>query len=183
VGTRFVIRLPAWKGVPDAPQSAPISQQPTLPGVRGRVLVVDDEEALRGVLVRMLKAEHDLVTAASGKAAQSIIERDQDFDVILCDLMMPEMTGMELHEWLLAEHPVLADRVVFLSGGAFTGKASAYVTSSGNLRLAKPYDSAKLKRLVAELVAACHREGRKEGTEMPSRSKTANSSGGTGLLK
>jgi two-component system, cell cycle sensor histidine kinase and response regulator CckA len=183
VGTRFVVRLAVSEGVSDVPRSAPISEQPNLPCVRGRVLVVDDEETLRGVLVRMLKAEHDLVTAASGEAAQSIIELDQDFDVILCDLMMPDMTGMELHEWLLANHPVLAKRVVFLSGGAFTGKASAYVTSSGNLRLEKPYESAKLKRLVAELVAACHREGLEEGTAMPPRSNAANSSGGTGLLK
>jgi two-component system, cell cycle sensor histidine kinase and response regulator CckA len=154
VGTRFVIRLPARKGLSDAPRSEPTSQESTPPCVRGRVLVVDDEEALRAVVVRMLKAQHDLVTAASGEAAQAILERDQDFDVILCDLMMPDMTGMELHEWLLAHYPVLARRVVFLSGGAFTGKASAYVTSAGNIRLEKPYESAKLRRLVAELVAA-----------------------------
>jgi two-component system cell cycle sensor histidine kinase/response regulator CckA len=158
VGTCFVIRLPLKKGMSDAPIPAPSSMLPELYGVRGRVLVVDDEQAIRTVVVRMLKGEHDLVTAASGEAAQAILERDQDFDVILCDLMMPDKTGMELHEWLLARYPALATRVVFLSGGAFTDRASAYVTGTGNLRIEKPYDPAKLKRLVAELVTAARGE-------------------------
>jgi two-component system cell cycle sensor histidine kinase/response regulator CckA len=157
VGTRFVIRLPVKKGLSDAPQPALCSELPELRGVRGRVLVVDDEQAIRTVVTRMLMAEHDVVAAASGEAAQSILERDQNFDVILCDLMMPDKTGMELHAWLLANHPALAARVVFLSGGAFTEKASAYVTSSGNLSLEKPYEPATLKRLVAELVATARR--------------------------
>jgi FixJ family two-component response regulator len=67
--------------------------------------------------------------------------------------MMPEMTGMDLHKWLSAHHPVLARRVVFISGGAFTPKASEYLTQVGNLRLEKPCEPARLKRLMLELIA------------------------------
>jgi DNA-binding NarL/FixJ family response regulator len=80
------------------------------------VLVLDDEQTIR------TGRDADADTRARRhrrlrEAAQSILERDQDFDVILCDLMMPRKTGMELHAWLLAQHPALAARVVSLSGG------------------------------------------------------------------
>jgi CheY-like chemotaxis protein len=45
-----------------------------------------------------------------GEAGRAILEHDQAFDVILCDMMMPEMTGMALHEWLAMHHPALAAR-------------------------------------------------------------------------
>jgi len=67
--------------------------------------------------------------------------------------MMPGMTGMELHQWLTINHPVLAKRVVFVTGGAGTLEASEYVVRVGSLRLEKPYESANLKRLVGERVA------------------------------
>jgi CheY-like chemotaxis protein len=82
------------------------------------------------------------------------LEHDQAFDVILCDLMMPEISGVDVHQWLAATHPTVAERVVFLSGGAFTPKAASYIASVSNRRLDKPFASAELKQLVADLVAA-----------------------------
>jgi CheY-like chemotaxis protein len=71
--------------------------------------------------------------------------------------MMPEMTGMALHEWLAMRHPELAAKVVFLSGGAFTPKAAAYLASVANLRLDKPIDAADLQRLVNGMVLEAKR--------------------------
>jgi FixJ family two-component response regulator len=68
--------------------------------------------------------------------------------------MMPGMSGMALHAWLATEHPALAAQVVFVTGGAFTPAASAYVTRVGNPRMEKPYDNAKLKQLVADMIVA-----------------------------
>ena len=124
------------------------------PAVRGRLLVVDDEPAIRRTLLRLLGQAHEVVTAATGAEGQAILEQDQAFDLILCDLMMPEMSGMELHAWLAAHHPALAEQVVFVTGGAFTPRATDYLTSVGNLRIEKPFDAANLTRLVAELVVA-----------------------------
>jgi PAS domain S-box-containing protein len=154
VGTRFVVRLPKQKGASIAPRVKPASEAPEVPKVRGRILVVDDEPAICAMVVRMLGAEHVLVTAGSGEAARRILEGDQSFDLILCDLMMPDSTGMDLHQWLVAENPSTAEKVVFVTGGAFTPQASEYVTRVGNVRLDKPYEAAALKRFVSERVAA-----------------------------
>jgi len=157
-GTRFIVRLPVQKGVSTLPREKPVSAAPRSPGLRGRILVVDDEQAIRTLMARMLGSDHDLVTAASGEAARVILEHDQAFDVILCDLMMPEMTGMDLHKWLAAHHPALAGQVVFMTGGAFTPMASDYVMHVGNPRLEKPYESAVLKQLVADMIAVVARQ-------------------------
>jgi CheY-like chemotaxis protein len=132
--------------------------RPDVVGGRGRILVVDPEAAIRSVLARMLGTEHEVVTAASGLAARRILEHDTAFDVILCDLMMPELTGMDLHRWLTTEHPLLAAKVVFMTGGAFTPNASEYLVQVGNRQLEKPYEVAKLRPLMLDLVARAKRQ-------------------------
>jgi CheY-like chemotaxis protein len=129
-----------------------VPQEAHLPGVRGRILVVDDEPAIRVIMKRMLGPEHEVVAAASGRAARVILAKDPSFDLIFCDLMMPEMTGMELHTWLAKKSPALAAQMVFITGGAFTPGASAYLASAGNLTIAKPFNAAIVKWLAAELM-------------------------------
>ena len=84
-------------------------------------------------------------------SAQQILESDNAFEVILCDLMMPEMTGMQLHEWLVTRHPELSARVVFITGGIFTPKAAEYLAAVDNLQVQKPFDVSELRELVAGL--------------------------------
>ena len=151
-GTRVVVRLPLSVATPETP--APVRPVVRAPSVRGRILVVDDEEPIRRILSRLLGPEHEIVTAASGREGKALLERDAAFDLILCDLMMPEMTGMDLHAWLVGHSPALARRVVFISGGAFTPSASEYLARVGNLKLDKPFDPRKLLELVADLVVA-----------------------------
>ncbi|MCK6544429.1 ATP-binding protein [Myxococcota bacterium] len=150
-GTTFTIALP--KAPPDALTTEP---EPSVPDVRplprGRVFVVDDEPEIREVLARELGRDHELVTAASGEEARAILGRDAQFDVLYCDLMMPRMSGMELHAWIARERPELAARVVFMSGGAFTSEASQYLAKLPNRRIDKPFDRAAFRRLTAELI-------------------------------
>jgi PAS domain S-box-containing protein len=151
-GARFVVRLPAAAEAP-GPRPGPASAAgPAAPAPRGRILIVDDEAPIRQVLVRTLGRKHEAVAAASGREGQALLERDPAFDLILCDLMMPEMTGMDLHAWLVAQGSPLARRVVFMSGGAFTPRASAYVASVGNPVLEKPFDQAALWDVVARTI-------------------------------
>src|SRR5215204_1487165 len=89
-------------------------------GKRGRVLVIDDEPALLAVLCRMLSGEHEVIVSTSGAAALDRIEAGEYFDIILCDLMMPVMTGMEVYAKLSRIAPEQLERLVFLTGGAFT---------------------------------------------------------------
>jgi CheY-like chemotaxis protein/two-component sensor histidine kinase len=149
VGTRFTVRLPV-RAASSAPP--PMPTEPPIGSAHGRVLLVDDEQPLLTMFRRILGADHQLVTALSGEAAQLILEYDQAFDVILCDLMMPGLSGMGLHAWIDTHYPALAERVVFVTGGAFTQAASEYLTRVTNLRVEKPYDVPALTRLVSDLV-------------------------------
>jgi len=151
-GTRFVVRLPLQAGTRIAGATTALAETRSVAGSRGRILILDDEELILKTIQRFLAPDHEVITAMSGQAGQAILEHDQAFDVILCDMMMPEMTGMALHEWLAIRYPELAAKVVFLSGGAFTPKAAAYLASVGNLRLDKPIDAADLQRLVNGMV-------------------------------
>ena len=85
---------------------------------------------------------------------RELLGADRAFDVILCDLMMPGMSGAEVHAWLAAQDAAAARRVVFVSGGAFLPGVAEYVEGSGNVLLEKPIDAARLRATVAELVAA-----------------------------
>ena len=151
-GARFVVRLPVRQRASELPR-ARVAAAPTPARARGRILVVDDEPAIRSIVARVLEREHEIVTAASGDAAREILDNDPHFDVIICDLMMPGMTGMDLHEWLVTHRPALAQRTVFISGGAFTERASEYVARVGNTRLDKPFDPATLTRVVSEMLS------------------------------
>ena len=151
-GTRFVVRLPVRQQVPEDQGVAVVADNGQAPKLRGRILVVDDEPLIRSSMRRILGNEHDVVTAASGDAARTLLEQDGSYDVILCDVMMPNMSGMELHEWLANRDSALAGRMIFLTGGAYTPWASEYVANAGNLRIEKPVDTANLKRVVMERV-------------------------------
>jgi len=93
------------------------------------------------------------VSGAAG-AALGRIEAGERYDVILCDLMMPQMTGMELHEALRLRDPALAARVVFITGGAFTERASAFLRDVPNACIEKPFDPDRLREVVAQAAQA-----------------------------
>ena len=102
----------------------------------------------------MLEGQHEVVEADSGRAAMERLGRDPRFDLILCDVMMPDISGLELHAWLCEKHPRLAGQVVFITGGVFTPRATQYLARVKNVRVEKPFDSNSLKKMVSELVIA-----------------------------
>ncbi len=154
-GARFLVRLPVGT-TPLAPAGrGPIPAAGSGPGPRrGRVLVVDDEAFVRAAVVRLLRAEHDVVEVESGHAAEFVLISDDRFDVILTDLLMPDVSGMDLYERLAASRPDLAARVVFMTGGVFTQRATTFLQGLSNTRIEKPIDSASLRQVVRVLVAS-----------------------------
>jgi CheY-like chemotaxis protein len=99
-----------------APLLAKTVTQASLPNARTlRVLLVDDEEMIRRCTARCLTG-FDLVTASSGAEALAILSSDADFDAVLSDVMMPQMTGPELFERCCDQYPRLSQRFVFASG-------------------------------------------------------------------
>ena len=99
-------------------------------------------------LKRILGASHEVIAASTGKEALALIGSGKHFDVLLCDLMMPEMTGMDLYRVLLDQRPDDAQRMVFLSGGAFTEDARIFLDEVSNVRLEKPFDPQTLRDLI-----------------------------------
>jgi signal transduction histidine kinase len=99
---------------------------------RGRILVVDDEEMLGVTMQRALGGEHDVMAVTTAKAAYHLLRGEQQFDLILCDLMMPEMTGMELYADLLELAPDQAEKFIFMTGGAFSEEAKRFLAEVSN---------------------------------------------------
>ncbi len=153
-GTRFLVRLPRMPSGWSEPSAAPGVSVRERNEARGRILIVDDEDGIRAAIKRLLGDRHEVVAVSSGAEAQELLARDRAFDLVYCDLMMPAMSGMELHAWLVNLDPGLAARVVFVTGGAFTPGASAYLAEVGNLRVEKPFDSQSFKLMTTELVLA-----------------------------
>ena len=149
-GTTFRVYLPAADGAPakEAPSGSPAPSG----AKRGRILVVDDEPAIGRALARLLSDEHDVVAALSGREALEILRKDDRFDVILCDLMMPDTTGEQVHDALARDRPDLALRIVFATGGAFSGRMREFLERVPNVRLEKPFDSERLLALLRRRV-------------------------------
>jgi two-component system cell cycle sensor histidine kinase/response regulator CckA len=120
---------------------------------RARILVVDDEPAILRAVARSLRREHDVVTDDSGKAALERLNSDRDFDLILCDLMMPLMSGSDVYEAVQTKYPGLQERIVFMTGGVFTDRAKDFLSSIDNVCVAKPLELQRLNSLIAESVA------------------------------
>ena len=125
-GSVFRTILPVAKG-----DAAEVSHQPAalVVGRRGRILVVDDEPMLGTAVRRMLSAEHEVLAVTSARDAIERVFKGERFDIILCDLMMPEVTGMDLHAELVRFAPEQAEKMVFMTGGAFTSRSSRVLGS------------------------------------------------------
>jgi signal transduction histidine kinase len=150
-GTTFRVTLPpAGPERPEEKKERPTSRPPE--GRRGHVLVVDDDPMIGATLRRALQKEHEVTLVTDGREALDLLLGGQSFDVILCDLMMPNMTGMELHAELSRRLPEVVVRMVFVTGGAFTPAGRGFLDSVPNQRLEKPFAPQNLRALVRALV-------------------------------
>lgn len=152
-GTRFEIVLPEDTGLSsDVPQSpAREGGEVILTRRRARILLIDDEALLRKAVRRILEPAHTVVEAPTGRDALILLSASESFDVIICDLMMPELDGPSFYERVGALHPRLLDRLVFLTGGAFTPRAKEFVASASPLVLEKPISSKELLGVVRRI--------------------------------
>jgi len=115
---------------------------------KGRVLVIDDEELVCSLLVNMLSPHHEVTALSSAREAMKRVLAGERYDVILCDLMMPEMTGMDFYAELRVRAPEQLDRLVFLTGGAFTEASRRFLASIPNQQIGKPFSLSHVIELV-----------------------------------
>jgi two-component system cell cycle sensor histidine kinase/response regulator CckA len=145
-GTQFFVTLPP------APPEATSTLVPEAPltGAAARVLVVDDEPLVRNTLSRMLARDYRITVAHDAQDALAMISRGDRFDVILSDVSMSGMTGIELHDALQLTHGDQALRMVFLSGGAFSGETIDFLRNMSHRHLEKPFALSQLRALIQE---------------------------------
>ena len=156
-GSIFTVRLPpAPAGA--RPRAAAAPGPAPRPPQGARVLVVDDEPLVGRAVARILSPPHQVTVALTGQEALDRLA-SEPFEVVLCDLMMPGLTGMDVHQRLLERAPALAARMVFLTGGAFTETARAFLARVPNARLEKPFEPSALRQVVAAAVAPADSAG------------------------
>ncbi|HVZ37496.1 MAG TPA: response regulator, partial [Polyangiaceae bacterium] len=132
---------------------------------RAHLLVVEDEEAVAALMARTLSQQAcEVTTVNGGRGALAALE-GKGFDLILCDLMMPGMSGEDLYREVVRRWPELARRFVFLTGGAFTPRGRQFLASVPAPVLEKPFQIAELVRLVNTCLRTTSENGRSRAGE------------------
>jgi PAS domain S-box-containing protein len=148
-GSTFRVLLPA---APPEFRRTPVPQAERLPVPRGLVALIDDEPSVLFALQRVLGPHHDVRSFTEPRAALEALPGLKP-DVIFCDVMMPDMSGAEVYHRLQASHPVLAARLVFMTGGAFSSTAREFLDEVQRPVLDKPFTADGVRRLANEQVA------------------------------
>jgi signal transduction histidine kinase len=119
---------------------------------RGLAILVVDDDPMVSKAVRRLCRGHEVTTAdGGGEALATLDDPTRSFDLVLCDLMMPEVDGVAVFEAISARWPELRERVVFMTGGAFTPRARAFLDQVPNPRLQKPFDAEALQAILDDV--------------------------------
>jgi PAS domain S-box-containing protein len=141
-GSAFVVRLPAA-----GPPPASSRRNPTAPPLRRvRVLVIDDDKVLGNAFRMTLEREFDVQIASGGAQALEMLAEDSGYDFVFCDLMMPEMSGMDVFAELSRRMPEIAAKVLFMTGGVYSPEVRTFIASVPNRCLQKPFDPALVIR-------------------------------------
>jgi PAS domain S-box-containing protein len=149
-GTTFCVTLPV--ALPERQQMVDNpSPFPIRAAKRARILVVDDELAVANMLSRILGEEHDVETASGAEQALGLME-NQKFDVVFCDLLMPNVTGMDFFGEVAKRHPGRETQIAFMTGGAFTPRAAQFLCRVANPRIEKPFDLRAVRGVLRELL-------------------------------
>ncbi len=154
--TTFVVRLPAYglhKHQP--PQDTRVSPSAGVVDDKSRrsLLIIDDDGIIRKGLETVLQPRFDVVaSAASGNEAIELIRRGQPFDLILCDVLMGEGSGPDVHRWLEKYRPDLLMKIAFITGGAYTDDARRFFGERKLPCLEKPFSHDELAEFVDRLL-------------------------------
>jgi PAS domain S-box-containing protein len=148
-GSAFRVKLPPAKGWRRSRSSGGFrAVKPEEADERGSVLIIDDDPLVGKAMALTLGDENDVRVVTSGREALEILAGGERPDVILCDLMMPAMTGMDLYAEVVQAAPAVVRSFVFMTGGASTPRARAFLEGVGNLCIEKPIEAKELREIV-----------------------------------
>jgi CheY-like chemotaxis protein len=143
--------------LPYSPMSLQISESRfaiDCPAASPCVLLVDDESAVRMAIHRFFaRRRWNVVEAVDGETARAILEPAVgfDFDLVICDLHMPRLSGRGLYEWLARTRPDAALKVVFSTGGVVSPEVAEFLCGAGRPLLPKPFELSELARIVEQV--------------------------------
>ncbi len=152
-GTTFRVLLPATQDAPPGIAHAPATAPASRGDRRARILVIDDELQL-GRALRATLSAHDVVLATSGREGLRQLLSDAPPDLILCDVMMPDVSGLGVYEALRRDRPELCERFVFMTGGVFPEASIRLIAGPQARELHKPFEMGELERMLAAVRAA-----------------------------
>ena len=144
----MVLPQTAKRSLPISVPPPPITAIRRAAKTRLNILVVDDEPVIARLIKKAL-TQHDVTCAHDGREAVELMS-EHPYDVILCDLIMPEMTGMDVYRAALQRATPMHERIVFMTGGAFTRRARDFLQRVPNARIEKPFELGHLERVVYE---------------------------------
>jgi CheY-like chemotaxis protein len=147
-GTTFRVTLP--RSVAESPsRDAPTDRRKRLSRPRRRrLLVVDDETLLARSIELQLQEDHDVEIVATGHAAIERLRREPPFDLVLCDMMLPDISGMDVFEQARAIGNGSHERFVFMTGGSFTPRVFKFLRDNEVPCLEKPFTAEQLKEII-----------------------------------
>jgi CheY-like chemotaxis protein len=144
LGSCFRVRLPAAH-----PVEVPVDVHKA---VKPRLLIVEDDKRVAGALGRLLGIDYEPTLAGDGDSAMNLLEHvSPQPDIILCDFFLGATTGADLYERLRATHPELCDRMIFMTGAAFTAAARSFLGAVANPCLDKPFSLAEFTKALERL--------------------------------
>lgn len=152
-GTEFVLELPIAATAADQPVIRPDSETPfKTPSLR--VLVIDDEEAIRQLVEEVLLSDgHRVDSAGGGEAALKLIGLNR-YDVIVCDWKMPGLNGINLYQELLTKDPTSAARMLFMTGDVIKQSFQDFLKQNSRVCLPKPFALREFRSAIAGLTVA-----------------------------
>jgi nitrogen-specific signal transduction histidine kinase/ActR/RegA family two-component response regulator len=153
VGNRFTVTLPASGAVAASGVGIRARSRERVT-IRARILIIDDEPLLGQTLRFAFQDRHDVEVAASGREALERLTTDVAFDLVLCDLMMPEVSGEHVYRAVRERSPSLLPRFVFMTGGAFTERSQEFLAQFDGRQLEKPFNIDEVESLLSEISAA-----------------------------
>lgn len=155
-GAEFVVELPHMPRISEIEQDEDLTE---MRGLTNRlVLLVEDEEPVARIVQRVLSRDgHRTVVTHDGQEALSYLRRAREgqvpFDLIISDIRMPNMDGVELYDVILSEYPEMKEHVLFMTGDSISTSTRAFLDEQGVPVLIKPFDLEELRQAISDALS------------------------------
>jgi len=155
-GATFVIELPITDDSPiETETTNPMIQSQPSVKKNARILVIDDEPSIRELLEKSLsRAGHSVDVITDASSAMEIIDARTTYDVIISDVRMPGMNGLELYTHIVRKMPAMANRIIFITGDVMGADIKAFISNNNIPYLAKPFKLRALEGMIDNILGA-----------------------------